>query len=99
MHVLDVIIPGTWPAVPEGGEGLAARQMLSHLEASFLEANVALNLFEEADRRLSDSLPTMEESQADFERRSRISREVEIEFAGGGGSLAPFVFLLKTECA
>ncbi|KXJ64246.1 hypothetical protein AXY46_22820 [Achromobacter xylosoxidans] len=87
MYIVEVVVPGAWPMVPEGEAGSSALGLLDQLKSSFLEANVALNMFEEAEQRQNEALQKSFQTlmaQEGFERRRQISEEVEVDLFCGG---------------
>jgi hypothetical protein len=70
MHVFEIIQPGTW-LKNEIGNDSSAIGMLSSLEHLFYTANLALNLYIEADKRLLEGLKGRIDHDA-YQRRKDI---------------------------
>lgn len=79
MYIFEITTPGTWLDYPDRDWTWKIEGLLRNLQAQFFEANMALNLFEQAAVQQSAHF-TREEWQADANRRSEIRRQVEAEF-------------------
>ncbi|WP_035060607.1 hypothetical protein [Andreprevotia chitinilytica] len=85
MFVFELTIPGTWLDSEDQDWKHKIENLIRHLESQFIEANVALNLFNQAQTDIQDSIPlhlVAESWQRDQDRRAEIRRDVEREMEG-----------------
>ena len=82
MQVFEIIIPGTWLDYEDRKWSRDIQSQLRFLESQFYEANVALNLFNEA-RAVQLSFMNRDLMEQDSHRRYKIQQAIEHERGSG----------------
>lgn len=78
MFVFELIVPGTWLDYEDRKWSWEVEEQLRHLQSQFFEANIALNLFAQA-QRVGPSFVSRDTRERDSQRRHKIQRVIEQE--------------------
>ena len=81
MYLFEIETPGVWLDIPDQECRFQLGSQLNQLKSIFVEANVALNLFEHANHDHRQSMRSDNWHQ-DSERKSEIRQQVEDEHGG-----------------
>ncbi|WP_346399317.1 hypothetical protein [Pseudomonas syringae] len=78
MLIFEIIVPGTWLDHPDKEFAYNVDSLLRHMRSQFYEANLALNLFLQAQQECSTGLDR-EQRELDHQRRMIIRNTLEQE--------------------
>lgn len=81
MYIFDIIWPGTWLDYEDQQWAFMVRNQLSTLQSQYFEANLALNLFLQAQSSQSSQL-SQDQWEKNSAHRARIRKEVESHISG-----------------
>jgi hypothetical protein len=82
MYIFEIVVPGTWIDLEDRDLAWRTQGLLGSLQSQFFEANLALNLFEEAQGAAAARFLDRAAWCRDSERRAEIQRILEVETGG-----------------
>jgi hypothetical protein len=86
MQIFEIVVPGTWIDHEDSDFACRTERLLSSLQSQFFEANLALNLFQQAQNLVAARLVDRDAWRGDSQRRMEIQRDLEVK---SGGMLNP----------
>ncbi|RAU43690.1 MULTISPECIES: hypothetical protein [unclassified Pseudomonas] len=82
MYIFEIVVPGIWIDLEDRGLAWRTEGLLRSLQSQFFEANLALNLFEEAQSAVAARFPDRDAWFRDSQRRAEIQQALEVEVGG-----------------
>ncbi|WP_060494461.1 hypothetical protein [Pseudomonas sp. NBRC 111140] len=92
MHIFEVVVPGVWLDYEDQEWVENVEPLLRMMESQFIDANLALNLFENSEREYLRR-PSREDRDLQWKRRFEIRQAVEAEQIGAANYDAQAVAL------